>query len=149
MSKSFLAAVLLIASSAWATGERVVLAPLDNPLRESLCISMTCVSFGARDAVVTTRAKGRELELTVVDSTGKTRLTATVPLSADGHVSSADAIHATTLAIGAIEGSVTRPVATVSAAPKPAAKKVALAKVGRGAKKKGAKAVLGSLVARR
>jgi len=147
MSKPSLLLALVLGTSAWATGERIVVSPADNPLRATLCISMTCVSGGAREAVVTTRPKGRGLELTVTHASGAVRLTSVVPLMADGRVSSTELIHAATLAIAAIEGRVTRPVAT-AAASSAVAKKASPAKVARSLKRH-AKALPGALVARR
>ncbi len=145
MSKPSLLLALLLGSAAWATGERIVVAPADNPLRPTLCISMSCVSGGAREAVVTTRPKGRGLELTVTHASGAVRLTYVVPLMANGRVSSTELIHAATLAITAIEGRVTRPVATASSA---VATRTGSAKAAGGLKRH-SNALPGALVARR
>jgi hypothetical protein len=100
-------------STAWASGERVLLLPTDSPLRESLCISMNCVSAAPYAATVTTRKSGNAVRVTVASDSGQVRLTHRVPLDSSGEMAATDVLRAVALSLVAIEND--RP--TASAAP--------------------------------
>lgn len=105
--RSFLFAVVvaLTAAPAWATGERVLLTGAAEPFRETICVSMTCVRSGARDAIVTARSVKGGLELTVKNAAGQVKLVHVAPLNDDGELSSIDVVRASSLAVKAIESS--------------------------------------------
>lgn len=95
---------LIVAAPAWATGERVLISPANNPLKDSLCISMECVKGGAvHDASVTARPVPGGLELTVSSGNGEVKLVHKVATNDSGAVSSTDLLHATTVVVKAIE----------------------------------------------
>ncbi len=119
MIRSLLLASLCIASAAFATGERISITGAAAPLKETLCISMNCVSSGARDFVVTGKAVKGGVELTVTSVSGQARLTTFAPLNEWNQISSTDLVHATSLVVQSIERG---PIAP------PAAKKTAVAK---------------------
>lgn len=104
--RSFLLAASVtatLAAPAWATGERVVVTPAAEPFRETICVSMTCVKAGGRDATVTAKAVKGGVELVVTGSAGQVKLVHLTPLTSDGELSSIDVVRASTLAIKAIE----------------------------------------------
>jgi hypothetical protein len=107
MRSSLLAVVaaLTVAAPAWATGERVLLTREAEPFRETICVSMTCVRAGARDAVVSAKAVKGGLELTVKSASGQVKLVHVTPLNDEGQLSSIDLVRASTLAVKAIESS--------------------------------------------
>ncbi len=118
MNRLALFAALLVAPAAFATGERIVLVPADSQLKETLCLSMTCVE-GRGEATVAARPVKGGLEISVTMANGQRRLTHVVSTS-DGSMSSTDLVHASTLVFKAIEvgpqqGAVPR--AAVAAAP--------------------------------
>ena len=96
-------AVLVLASAAFATGERISITGAAAPLKDTLCFSMTCVPGGGRDFTVAGRAVKGGLELTVTSSAGQVRLTHVARLNESGQVSSTDLVHATSLVVQAIE----------------------------------------------
>lgn len=96
-------AAVLVSATAWATGERVAVNGADNPLRETLCYSMQCVTHGPRDASVQMRRVKAGVVFTVTTATGRVRLTHFTKASADGRVSSIDLVRATSLVVQAIE----------------------------------------------
>jgi len=93
---------VVVASSALATGERVAFVPADSALGETVCFSMVC-DASRPEATVRTREVKTGLEVTVTMASGQKRLTHLLPRQADGHVSSIDLVHATTLVLHAIE----------------------------------------------
>ncbi len=96
--------MVLVAVPAFATGERVAISK-DNPLREALCISMTCVAPGAsHDATVKAQKSGERVEFVVINSAGAVKLTMVTPLDEDGAVPSMEAARAVTKMVKAIEG---------------------------------------------
>jgi ribonuclease PH len=103
MRRCLLVAALLAAPAAFATGERVVLTPANNPLAETICFSMNCVKGGAREAVVAMRAVQGGVEFTVTMANGQRRLTHVTKLNDRGKVSSTDLVRATALVLQAIE----------------------------------------------
>jgi hypothetical protein len=103
MGRFLLVAAVLASPMAFATGERVVLTPPDQPLRAALCVSMTCVTSGAREATVASREVRGGLEVTVTLATGERRLSHLVPLNGAGRPGAADVLRAATLVIQAIE----------------------------------------------
>lgn len=123
MVRSALALAALVATSAFATGERLSITGAATPLRETLCISMTC-GAGAKDFTVSGRAVKGGLELTVTSASGQHRLTHLAPLNENGQLSSTDLVRATSLVVKAIENG---PVAA------PAPKKLAVRKLPRSA----------------
>ena len=95
---------VLLSGSAFATGERVVIAS-NNPLREALCISMTCVAQGApHEATVQMHKTATGVEFVVLNAAGAVRLSQSTPLDDDGAVPSMDAARLVTLMVKAIEG---------------------------------------------
>lgn len=94
--------VVVVASSALATGERVAFVPADSAFKETVCFSMLCDASRPEATVRTREVKGG-LEVTVTMASGQKRLTHLVPRQADGRVSSIDLVHATTLVLHAIE----------------------------------------------
>jgi hypothetical protein len=109
-------AVVLLAGSAFATGERLVLTGSASLLRETLCISMACDAGGARDFVVHGKAVKGGIEFTVVSARGQVCLTHVATVKADGAIGSTDLVHATALVVDSIEKG---PVATAAVAPAP------------------------------
>lgn len=103
MIRFTLLVVLFAAPAALATGERIVLAGEGEAFRETLCISMTCVSGGGRDFTVTARPARGGLDVTVTSASGQQRLAHHVPFNAEGRVSSTDLVRATSLILQAIE----------------------------------------------
>lgn len=124
MRSFLLAAVVALAAPAWATGERVLLSRDAEPFRETICVSMTCVTSGPRDAVVTARALKDGVELTVKSPSGQVKLVHLTPFTADGDLSSIDVVRASSLAVKAIESNkpLNTPAPKVASAPKKAAK---------------------------
>jgi hypothetical protein len=101
MNRLALLAALLVAPAAFATGERIVLVPADSQLKETLCLSMTCVE-GRGEAVVAARPVKGGVEISVTMANGQRRLTHVVSTT-DGAISSTDLVHASTLVFKAIE----------------------------------------------
>lgn len=97
------AAAVLLAAPAWATGERVLLTEAAEPFRETICVSMTCVSAGARDAVVSARSVKEGVEVTVKSAGGQVKLVHVTPRTEDGELSSIDVVRTSTLVVKAIE----------------------------------------------
>jgi len=124
MRSIILAAVVALAAPAWATGERVLLTRDAEPFRENICVSMTCVTSGPRDAVVTARSVKEGVELTVKSPSGQVKLVHLTRFTADGDLSSIDVVRASSLAVKAIESNkpLTAPTAKVASAPKKSAK---------------------------
>lgn len=110
---------LLCSSAAVATGERITLAGGATQLEDTLCISMTCVSSGPREFVVSGRPVSGGIELTVTSSSGQKRLTHVAKVNETNRLSSIDLVRAVALVVRSIEGG---PVAS------PDAPKVATAK---------------------
>lgn len=123
MVRSTLALAVLVATSAFATGERISVTGAAAPLKDTLCISMTCGGQG-RDFTVSGRAVKGALELTVTSASGQHRLTHLAPLNENGQLGSTDLVRATSLVVKAIENGSVAPSA-------PAAKKVATRKLPR------------------
>jgi hypothetical protein len=109
-------ALLVVASTAWATGEKVRLAPSAEPLRDAICVSMTCGDEG--DFVVSAVEKNGQLEL-VVQRGSQRRVVHTVALR-QGQLSSIDAISASAAVVKAIE---TPASLTTQPTPRPVTKK--------------------------
>lgn len=111
--------VAVLALPAFATGETIVVTgAAAAQLKDTLCISMNCVTSGAKDFTVTGRQDGQTLELTVTSSSGQRRLTHSVALNAFNRLSSTDLVTATSLVQRSIEiGAIAPP-----AAPRPVAK---------------------------
>lgn len=103
MIRTALLAAVTLASTALATGERITVTGAAAPLKETLCISMNCVSGGGRDFVVSGKAVKGGVELTVVTSTGQARLNYVARLNEWGQISSTDLVHATSLIVQSIE----------------------------------------------
>ena len=103
MRSIIIAAIVAFAAPAWATGERVLLSREAEPFRDSLCVSMTCVSAGPRDAVVTARSLKGGVELTVRSASGQVKLVYLTRFNASGDLSSLEVMRATALAVKAIE----------------------------------------------
>ncbi|MBL8918020.1 MAG: hypothetical protein JNJ54_04095 [Myxococcaceae bacterium] len=119
MRSLLLAVVLTLAAvPAWATGERVLLTGAAEPFRETLCVSMTCVRSGARDAVVSARPVKGGVELTVKSASGQVKLVHVAPLNEDGALSSIDVVRASSLAVKAIESAKPLTAATPKVAKK-------------------------------
>lgn len=119
MIRTLLIASLFASTAAFATGERISISGAAAPLKATLCISMNCVSGGARDFSVTGRAVKGGVELTVTSVGGQPRLTHVAKLNEYNQISSTDLVHATSLVVQAIERG---PIAP------PAVKKVAAKK---------------------
>ncbi len=113
---------------ALATGEKIVLTPVNNPLVATLCVSMNCVTGGAHDVTVAAKEVKGALQFTVTSASGQVRLVTTAGLNEAGNVSSTDLVHATSLVVKAIENP------TADLAPKPAAKAKLANKGGKGGK---------------
>ena len=119
MIRSLLLASFFVSSAAFATGERISITGAAVPLKETLCISMNCVSGGAKDFVVTGKAARGGVEFTVTSVSGQLRLTTFAPLNEWNQISSTDLVHATSLVVQSIERG---PIAP------PAVKKTAVAR---------------------
>ena len=103
MRSILLATVVAFAAPAWATGERVLLTREAEPFRDTICVSMTWVSAGPRDAVVTARSTRGGVELTVKSASGQVKLVHLTRFTADGDLSSIEVVRASALAVKAIE----------------------------------------------
>jgi hypothetical protein len=125
--KAFALTLALLAAPAWATGERLLVSgPAAEQLKETLCVSMECVSLQEsreRGLDVTVEAKAAKggLLIEVSGANGKHYATVKAPLS-EGRLGSTDLVSATSAIIRAIENPEAR-----SAPEKPKAK-VAVAK---------------------
>lgn len=112
MIRSLLLVALLASTGAFATGERITITGAAAPLKDTLCISMNCVSGGAREFTVSGRAVKGGVELTVTSHSGQARLTHVARLNESNQISSIDLVHATSLVVQAIErGPIAPPVA--------------------------------------
>lgn len=120
MRRLLLLAAVVAAPAAFATGERIVVTGQGEAFKETLCISMTCVTGGARDFTVAVRPARGGVEVSVTSASGQHRLAHVAPLNAEGRLSSTDLVRATSLVVQAIERG---PVAS----PTPVAKKAAVA----------------------
>lgn len=101
--RPLLVLALIVASPALATGERVLLTGDGAELlRDSLCVSMRCVTSGPRDVVVSAKRVGVGLEVTV-RAGAQTRLVHLSRASAEGAISSIELMRAATLVVQAIE----------------------------------------------
>ncbi len=108
----------LFSLPALATGERVLLTPVNSPLAETICVSMSCVTEGARDVTVAAKEVKGAMQFTVTSASGQVKLVTTAGLTENGTVSSTDLMRATSLIVKSIEG----PAAVAdAAAAKPAA----------------------------
>lgn len=122
--RSLLFAITLTALPAFATGETIIITgPAAQQLKDTLCISMTCVTSGARDFVITGKQSGGTVELTVTSTSGQRRLTHTVPLNEFNRMSSTDLVTATSLVqrsieVGAINAETPKPAAKLAKTPK-------------------------------
>jgi hypothetical protein len=103
MRSILLAIIVALAAPAWATGERVLLSQEAEPFRDTLCVSMTCVTAGPRDAVVTARSLKGGVELTVKSASGQVKLVYLTRFNASGDLSSLEVMRASALAVKAIE----------------------------------------------
>lgn len=122
MIRTFLLATVIASSAAFATGERISITGAAAPLKETLCISMNCVTSGARDFVVSGKTVKGGIEVTVMSLGGQTRLTYVAKLNEWNQISSTDLVHATSLVVQAIERGPVAPPTT--AKPVAVAKKV-------------------------
>src|SRR5262249_7965337 len=101
------------ATPAWAVGERILLpapgTPFAEQIKETLCISMECVTDpkSVLDATVTGKLikvkNGQHVELQVISPTGALKATVKAPASETGRISSMDLVAATSAVIIAIE----------------------------------------------
>lgn len=103
MIRSLLAVAVFASSAAFATGERVVVTGAAAALKDTLCISMTCVTSGPREFVVTGRAVKGGVEVTVTSAAGQARLTHLAKVNAANQIGSTDLVAASTLVIRSIE----------------------------------------------
>ncbi|MDP3233360.1 MAG: hypothetical protein Q8N26_11335 [Myxococcales bacterium] len=101
--RSILLVIAMLAAPAWATGERVLLTREAEPFRDTICVSMTCVTAGPRDAVVMARSLKGGVELTVKSASGQVKLVHLTRFTADGDLSSIEVVRASALAVKAIE----------------------------------------------
>jgi hypothetical protein len=109
----------LVSFPAFATGERVLVTAAAEPFRDTICVSMTCVTSGARDAVVSARPVKGGVEVTVKSAQGQVKLVYVTPVSEDGALSTIDVVRASSLVVQAIEAPRPAPVKTAKvAAPK-------------------------------
>ncbi|MDX2012439.1 MAG: hypothetical protein SFW67_19740 [Myxococcaceae bacterium] len=111
--------LVLVAAPAFATGERVVVTAAAEPFRETICVSMTCVTGGAREAVVSARPVKGGVELTVKSAQGQVKLVHVAPLSEEGALSTIDVVRASSLVVQAIEAPRPPPVKVAKAPAKP------------------------------
>ena len=97
----------LAALPAFATGERILVTgngPAVDQLKETLCLSMECVSSkDGVEAVVSAKAAGDNIELRVTGSDGSVRLTQRVAALDDGRFGSTDLVSSTSKVFKAIE----------------------------------------------
>ncbi len=103
MRRMLLLASLLAAPAAFATGERITLTGASEAFRDTLCISMSCVSAGPKDFTVNVRAVKGAFEVKVTSASGQHRLTHLAPANTEGRLSSTDLVRATSLVVRAIE----------------------------------------------
>ncbi len=99
----------LMAMPAWATGERIVVTGASEAqLKETLCISMECVSqaqarSSGYSAMVESKATKNGVEIRVLGADGKVRTSQKVPMNDSGRLSSTELVSATSEIVSAIE----------------------------------------------
>lgn len=103
MRPALIAVLVVVAAPAWAVGERVLVTSAAEPLKETLCVSMNCVSSGGRDATVSARPVKGGLEVTVKSAGGDVKLVHLIPSGEEGDLSSIDLVRASSLVVKAIE----------------------------------------------
>lgn len=103
MRSALVAVLVVVAAPAWAVGERVLVTTAAEPLKETLCVSMNCVSAGGRDAIVSARPVKGGLEVTVKSPNGDVKLVHVIPSGDEGDLSSIDLVRASSLVVKAIE----------------------------------------------
>jgi hypothetical protein len=114
-----LIAVVTLAAPAWATGERVIVADGAEAFRQNICVSMSCVSSGAREAIVTAHPVKGGVEVTVKNASGQVKLVHVTPRTTDGDLSSLDVVATSSLIVQAIESPkpLTSPTAKIARVP--------------------------------
>jgi hypothetical protein len=132
MNRSALILLAVVASPAWAVGERIIIPsgvhPYGEQLKETLCVSMECVESrnGGLDATVSGKLlknkKGDQVELQVLAPSGALKATVKAPVNDAGRMSSTDLVAATSAIIGAIEAPEAAAKAPSAAAPTKTAK---------------------------
>ncbi|HEY1088869.1 MAG TPA: hypothetical protein VGE37_14290 [Archangium sp.] len=125
MFRTLLAVTVFASTAAFATGERVSVTGAASALKETLCISMTCVGSGPKEFVVSGRAVKGGVELTVTSANGQTRLTHLAKVNESNQIGSTDLVAATTLVIRSIEKGPIAPAAPAKVAKAAKAKKKA------------------------
>ena len=108
--RTVLVIAALFSLPALATGERILLTPVNSPLSETLCVSMNCITEGAHDVTIAAKEVKGVMQFTVTSASGQVKLTTSALLTESGTVSSTDLVHVTSLIVKAIEGPAT-PVA--------------------------------------
>lgn len=103
MRQLFALVLVLAGSSAWAVGERVVVQPAAEALRDTICVSMNCVRGGGKDALVAARSTKDGLEVTVTNTAGEVKLVHVIPRDEAGGLSSIEVVRASSLVVQAIE----------------------------------------------
>ena len=104
MIRSLVIASLFVSTAAFATGERISVTGAAAPLKETLCISMNCVSGGGvKDFIITGRAVKGGVEVTVTSVNGQPRLTTLARVNEYNQISSTELVHATSLVVQSIE----------------------------------------------
>lgn len=124
MIRLSLLATVLLSTAALATGERISVTGAAAALKDTLCISMTCVAGGPKEFIVTGRPVSGGVEVTVTTTSGQKRLTHVAKVNEANQISSVDLVRASSLVLRSIErGPIASPDAPkVSAAKKPRAK---------------------------
>jgi len=99
----------LMAMPAYAVGERIIVTGASEAqLKETLCISMECVSQGQAkasgySAMIESKATKTGVEIRVLGADGKVRTSQKVPMGDSGRLSSTDLVSATSEIMTAIE----------------------------------------------
>jgi hypothetical protein len=109
----------LVSFPAFATGERVVVTAAAEPFRDTICVSMSCVTSGAREAVVSARPVKEGVEVTVKTAQGQVTLVHVAPLSDEGQLSTIEVVRASSLVVQAIERPRPLPTKTAASPTKP------------------------------
>lgn len=117
-----LLASMLLSTAVLATGERISVTGAAAPLKDTLCVSMTCVGGGPKEFVVSGHPVSGGVEVTVTTASGQRRLTHIAKVNASNQISSIDLVRASALVVRSIERGPQSPDAPNVAARKPRAK---------------------------
>ena len=112
-----------------------MLTPVNSPLAETLCVSMSCVTDGAHDVTVAAKEVKGALQFTVTSASGQVKLVTSAALTELGTVSSTELVRASALIVKAIEGPTALATGNESLSPSKPTKAKTAKKGGKGGKR--------------